>query len=68
VRKEFEMMLVILVCAILGVITAMIANLLYTNGIIIDELISGTITISDFMFIIFFIWIIVGIIIGVFKD
>lgn len=67
-RKQFELMLIILVCGILGVITSVIANQLYTQGIIIDELISGTITINDLTFIIFFAWIVIGIIIGVFKD
>lgn len=67
-RKEVDMMLIIVVCAILGVVTAVIVNLLYTNGIIFDELITDSITIDDAMFIVFLIWVIVGIIIGVFKD
>lgn len=67
-RKEFELMLIIVICAILGIVTAIVVNLLYTNGIVIDELIVNTISIEDVMFLVFFAWIVVGIIIGVFKD
>jgi len=67
-KKEFNMMLIVVVCAMLGIISAVIVNLLYTNGIIIDELITNTISINDVMFSIFFAWIVMGIIIGVFRN
>lgn len=67
-RKEFNMMLVIVVCAILGIVTAAAVNLLYTQGIMIDSILGGTITISDFEFVIVLVWIITGIIIGVLKN
>jgi hypothetical protein len=69
-RKEFNMMLIVVVCAILGIVCAVIVYQLYTNGILIDEIIeeSSTISIDDLMFIVFFAWLFVGIVIGVFKS
>ena len=61
-------MLVMVVSAIMGVISAMIVNTMYVRGQIIDELITGTITISDLMFVVFFAWLLMGIIIGVLKS
>lgn len=67
-RKEFEMMLIILVCAALGLITANIINLLYTQGIIFDRIVANTgVKIEDLMFFVFFAWVVAGIIIGVFR-
>ena len=66
-RKEFQTMLIVIVCAILGVVSAMIVNTMYVRGQIIDEFITGTITIDDLMFVVFFAWLVVGIIIGVLK-
>lgn len=67
-RKEFNMMLTVVVCAILGIICVALVNVLYTQGIIIDEMIGGTLSIADLGFIIFFLWLLIGIIIGVMKD
>lgn len=67
-KKEFSMMLIIVVCAVLGIICAAIANILYEQGVIINSLINSSITIADFQFAIFFVWLIVGIIIGVMKN
>jgi H+/Cl- antiporter ClcA len=66
-RKEYEMMSIIIVCAILGVIMAGITNILYTNGTFIDEVITNTVTIEDIMFLEIFLFILVGVIIGVMK-
>jgi len=67
-KKEVNVLLIIVVCAILGIITAVVVNLLYTNGVVIDELIANTISIDDVMFVVFLLWIVVGIVIGVFKN
>lgn len=66
-RKEFITMLIIIVCAILGVISAIMVKTLYTNGVILDELIINTISIEDVQFFVFFAWLIVGIIAGVLR-
>ena len=67
-RKEFNMMLIVIVCAILGIITAGIINTLYIQGIITTAIISSTFTMQQLQFIIFFAWLITGIVIGVMKD
>jgi len=62
------MMLIVVVCAIMGVVSAMIVNTMYVRGQVIDELIAETtITIGDLQFIVFFMWLLTGIIIGVLK-
>ena len=66
-RKEFDMMLIVVVSAILGVVCAAIVNVLYTQSVITDTMLSG-ITIGNLGFIIFFLWLMVGIIMGVLKD
>lgn len=55
-------------CGFAGVIFAFIEKALYDNGTIIDEFISGSITITDLMALTIIIWIIIGIIIGVAKS
>lgn len=69
-RKELNMMLIIVVCAIIGLVCAIITYQLYTNGILVDEIVteSSTISIDDLTFIIFFGWTFVGIVIGVLKS
>ena len=66
-RKEFNMMLIVVVCAILGVICAAIINQLYIQGII-SPAVLGTLSINGLEFMVFFVWLIVGIIAGVLKD
>lgn len=67
-KREFQMMLIVVVCAIMGVVSAMIVNTMYVRGQVIDELIAETtITIGDLQFIVFFMWLLTGIIIGVLK-
>jgi hypothetical protein len=67
-KKEFNLMMIIIVCAIMGLTTAVIVYTLYTNGTIIDEMITSSVTIDDLMFIIFFAWLIIGVIVGAFKS
>ena len=59
------MLLIILTCAIIGIVMAMITQTMYNEGILVDKLITSTITITDLMFAIVFLWIIVGILLGV---
>lgn len=69
-KREMFMMLIIFTCAIIGIVCAVLTYQLYTNGILIDEIIeeSSTISINDLCFIIFFAWTFVGIVIGVLKN
>ena len=67
-RKEFNMMLIVVVCAILGIVCAAILNILYTQGILADFLANTSITIIDLEFLIFFFWLIGGIVLGVMKN
>lgn len=66
VEKEINMIGVILVCSVIGIVFAMIIQRLNTDGILIPMLLVGsTITIGQLMFIVFFIWLIIGVMLGV---
>jgi hypothetical protein len=64
-RKETNMMFIIVTCAILGIIACGVISILYSNGIFIDELIVNTVTIDDIMIIIVLSSIITGIILSI---
>lgn len=64
-KKSFNMMLIIIVCAIIGVALAQIISLMYSDGILIDEILSNsTISLSDLQFIVVLLWLMIGIILG----
>ena len=50
-----------------GVIIAAIEYTLYTEGILINEFVSGTISISDIMAVTIIIWLLIAMIYGVTK-
>lgn len=66
-KKEFNMMLIMLVSTLIGIIFAIIMGQLYTEGYISSLLVNGM-TISDLQFLIFFVWLIGGMIAGVMKN
>ncbi len=66
-RKEYNMMVTIVVCGIMGLISAVIVTQLYTNGYITSLLMNGM-TIGDLQFLVFFIWIIFGLVAGVMRN
>ena len=65
--KDFETLIIILVCGVLGIVNAMIFNTMNTEGIIIDSFVSGNITILDIMTYTIILWLLVGIIIAAVK-
>lgn len=67
-RNDINPGIIVMFCGFAGIIVAFIEKVLYDNGTIIDEFITGTITITDLMALTIIIWILVGIIIGVAKS
>ena len=65
--EDFEVVPIILICGVIGIINAMIFHTLNDEGIIIDEFITGSITITNLMALVIVIWLIVGIIIAAVK-
>ena len=53
-----------LLCGIIGVVLAIIIQLLYDAEIIIDEFITGTITLREIQAFIIIIWIVVGVLLA----
>ena len=62
-----EAFIIPLVMGVIGIVMAMILKTLYDDGIIIDEAISGTITITDLMAVVVVIWLVGGIFIAAIK-
>jgi len=60
-------MVIVIVCGILGIVSAMIVKTMYVRGHVIDEMITGTITIGDLQFVVFFAWLLIGIMIGALR-
>jgi len=60
-------MLIVAGTGAVGIVVAMICQALYDRGIIIDELISGSISITDLQFFVVLVFILVGVIIGAIK-
>jgi hypothetical protein len=67
-KSDLNPGIIVMFCGFAGIILAFIEKALYDNGTIIDEFITGTITITDLMALTIIIWIIIGIIIGVAKS
>lgn len=51
-------------CGLIGVLLAAILDIMNTRGIIIDEYITGSITIPEVMAITILIWVIIGVILA----
>lgn len=65
-RKEFNAMLIVLVCTLIGFIFAQMIAILNENGILIDKILSATdITLAELQFVILFLWLVFGLFLGV---
>ena len=65
--SDFETLIIPLIFGILGICNAMILKVLYDEGIIINEIITGTISLSDLMTIVVVLWFIVGVVLAAVK-
>jgi len=65
--KDVVSALVVMLFGLGGIITAGLEEALYDKGILIDEFITGSITIADLMTITVILWILVGMIVAVMK-
>jgi len=66
--RDMQTVLAIVGGGFVGIIFAAIEKILYEQGTIIDEFITGTISITDLMAITIIIWLLVGVIIAVVKS
>ena len=65
--KDFETLIIIVVFAVIGIIMSMFLKTLYDRGIIIDEFVSETITITEIMAIVIILFLVVGVIVAATK-
>ena len=66
-RREYNASLVVLACGVMGVIVAMILKNLYEKGIVVQELLAGTLTIDQLMFASVLSWLLIGVVIALRK-
>lgn len=64
---EFKSFLLVPVCAGIGVAIAMILEVLNDKGLLIDEYITGSVTLADLQTIVIVIFLLFGIMIGMFR-
>jgi hypothetical protein len=57
----------ILTCALIGVGFAGLLGFMNTNGILVDEYITATLTITDLQTVVILAWVFVGVIVGVVR-
>lgn len=55
----------VLGCGLIGIILAAMEKIMYDEGIIIDEFVTGSITLPDLMAFTIIIWLIIGVILAV---
>jgi len=64
---DYKAFMTILGFGMLGVIFAGILKALYDNGIVVDEMITGSITITDLMTFLVLVWTIIGVMIALLR-
>ena len=67
-RKEFNSMLIMVVCAIIGIILTALATTLYNQGYISTMIISSGMTLSQMQFLIFGACLFIGVVMGAVKS
>ena len=65
--SDFETLIIPLIFGILGICNAMIIKVLCDENIIVNEIITGTIILSDLMTIVVVLWFIVGVVLAAVK-
>lgn len=65
--NDFESLVIVLVFGVFGIVIAMIVNTLNTRGIIIDEFLTGSVTITDLIVGIIILFLVIGVIVAVVK-
>ena len=68
-KKEFNMLIIIMVCAVLGIVSSGLIGVMYTQGPLAAFLANTpSVTLADLQFMVFFVWLIMGIIAGSLKQ
>jgi len=63
-RSHVEAIATFFLFDFLGLFFAYLTYYLYDKGIVIDEMVTGKITITDLMFFVFLFWVLLGLIVG----
>lgn len=64
-RRQRGSFAISMLCGIIGVLIAITLQLFNTSGILVDEFITGSITLREIQFGVIFIWTVIGIGLGV---
>ena len=65
--SDFDTLVIVLVFGVIGVIVAMLCRTLYVREIILDEFITGTITITEFMTGVIILFLVIGVVVAAVK-
>lgn len=65
--RDLSSGIIVFACGMIGLLFAGIEQALYNDGILIDEMITGTISITDIMTVTILLWLIIGTLIAVLR-
>ena len=65
--SDFDTLVIVLVFGVIGVIVAMLARTMYVREVILDEFITGSITITDFMAGVIILFLVIGVVVAAVK-
>lgn len=65
--RDVQSAVVVVLFGVGGILTAGFEKALYDKGVLIDEFITGTISLPDLMTITIILWLLVGVIVAVMK-
>lgn len=64
---DFDALVIILVCGVIGIANAMIFDTLNTRGIGVDQIVTANFTITSLMSIVIVLWLFIGVIVAAVK-
>ncbi len=59
--KDYMVAMIIVVCGIIGIVLAIMVQMMYADQLLVNELVTGTITLRVIQTIIILMWMVIGV-------
>lgn len=66
-KRDYETPFIVVICSVIGIVLSQIIRTLYNAGVVLDEFITDSITITDVMLVVVILWFIIGVIISILR-
>lgn len=63
--REYAAAMIIVVCGIIGIVLAIMIQMMYADQLLVNELLTGTITLRVIQTVVILVWMIVGVCLAV---